>query len=228
MISLKQGYPKKQIKIKDRIIAKQVDTLLGDDPWQLPVPHNARYGTKEMQYYFSAITLRSISGEHANKLFARNYGFNLPDQQTVRVRVDKQGSVAIEDNNNQFTLKKKFVPALHYPNFMKRRLHKMMKRPKHTKQKRRNLKKRRKLQRERDVERPEGLYLAYDEHNIPYYGEQEVPLLRGEDLSSYLIKDRQKKSTKTFFSFVTVYSFEKGLREILSSLLMRRYKKKRR
>lgn len=228
---LKQGLHKKQIKLKDRIIAKQMEAFLEEDPWQLPFPPNAHYETKELQYYFTVLTLKSISGEHANRTLSRNYGFNLPDQQTVRVRLEKRSSNSIEENNNKFTIEKEYLPALHYPNFMKRRLHKIMIRKsenaKNTKQKRRNLNQRRKLQRERGVERPKGLYLALDEHNIPYYGKEDVVLPSGENLSSYLIHDRQKKSTKTFFSYLTVYSFEKGLRQVLSFHLMRRLKKKK-
>jgi hypothetical protein len=220
VISLKQGYPKKQVKIKDRIIAKQTECLLQADPWLLPVPPNVHYGTTEINNYFLATTLHSVSGEHAKKKYAQEYGFNLPDQQTVNVRVNKLSPAELESCNNSFSQQK--LPALHYPNFMKRLVQKQNKQAKVTNQKRRRLKQRRKMQRDRGVIRPKGLYLALDEHNDPYYGEEEVALPSGENLASYLIRDRQKHSTKLFFSYITLYSFEQGLRQILGYHLMRR------
>ncbi len=220
-MQLKQGYPKKEIKLKDRIIQRQTELLLQADPWSLPVPSNVHYGTTEINNYFLAVTLDSISGEHARKKYAVKYGFNLPDQQTVNVRVSKLTPGELETSNNRFSLHK--LPSLHYPNFMKRKVQKHRREPKLTNQKRRKLKERRKMQRDRDVKRPKGLYLALDEHNDPYYGEEEVPLPSGENLASYLIRDRQKHSTKLFFSYVTLYSFEQGLRQILGYHLMRRY-----
>ncbi|MCH8907995.1 MAG: hypothetical protein IH840_12980 [Candidatus Heimdallarchaeota archaeon] len=175
-----------------------------------------------MNSYFLAVTLDSISGEHARKKYAVKYGFNLPDQQTVNVRVSKLTPGELETSNNEFSMQK--LPALHYPNFMKRKVQKQTREPKLTNQKRRKLKKRRKMQRDRDVKPPNGLYLALDEHNDPYYGEEEVPLPGEETLASYLIRDRQKHSTKLFFSYVTLYSFEQGLRQILGFHLMRRYR----
>lgn len=222
MISLKQGYPKKQIKLKDRIITRQTEYLLQADPWSLPLPPNAHYSTTEMNNYFLAVTLHSISGEHARKKYAQEYGFNLPDPQTVNVRVNKLSPSELENNNNSFSQQK--LPALNYPNFMKRIKQKQVRQAKVTNQKRRKLKQRRKMQRERGVIRPKGLFLALDEHNDPYYGEEEVDLLNGENLASYLIRDRQKHSTKLFFSYITLYSFEQGLRQILGYHLMRRYR----
>ena len=76
---IKQGYPKKQFKIKDRIIARQTEKLLGADPWKLPVPRNTYYGTKEVQFYFTTLSLNSISGEHAKRFYWKYYQLNLPD-----------------------------------------------------------------------------------------------------------------------------------------------------
>ncbi len=235
MILLKQGYPKKQFTLKEGPIARQTENLINSNPWNLPVPPNAHYRNEEMQYYFGIITLFSMSGEHAKRFCWKSLRVNLPDQQTVRVRVEKLSCLDIQTNNNNFSLTGQSLPGLEFPRFQKRKLDKMMKQEKYqqevrnkdTKQnrsRRRQLRKSRKLQREREVERPEGNYLAMDEHNDPYYGVEDVLLDNGESMASYLVKDRQKQSTKTFFQYLTMYSFELGIRRVLGFHLVRRNK----
>ena len=56
---IKQGYPKKQFTLKERIIEKQTARLLNSDPGQLTVPRNGHYGTKEMQYYLEVVVLET-------------------------------------------------------------------------------------------------------------------------------------------------------------------------
>lgn len=232
---IKQGYPKKQSTLKEGIIARQTENLINSNPWDLPVPRNAYYGNEEIQYYFSFITLFSMSGEHAKRFCQTSLHVNLPDQQTVRVRVEKISCQEIQTNNNEYCLTSQSLPGLKFPQFQKRKLDKMTKQGnnqqdvqnkavKQKRSKRRRLRKSRKLQRERGVNRPEGNYLAMDEHNDPYYGVENVKLDNGENMASYLVKDRQKQSTKTFFQYLTMYSFERGIRRVLGFHLVRRYK----
>lgn len=56
---------------------------------------------------------------------------------------------------------------------------------------------------------------------MPYYGVVDVPLDNGENMASYLVKDRQKKSTKIFHQYLTMYSFEYGIRQVLGFHLVR-------
>jgi hypothetical protein len=64
--------------------------------------------------------------------------------------------------------------------------------------------------------------VSSDAQNIPYYGELDVELFSGENIQSNTVKDRAKQSTTKFYQFHTLYSFETGIRRIMSIHLTRR------
>lgn len=235
-IVIKQGLPKKQSLFKTQIIRKQLIETLEINLLGLPVPRNARYGFAEMQVYFHTLTLNQASGEFAKGMLSDNLGFNIPDPETVVNRCQKSTNKQVEDHVNELLLEQaKGIPTLENSWKMEKfRRHKEIieqdkAKSKETsvrkEQKRRKLRKTRLRQRERGVKPPEGIYLTTDITLKPYYGKLDVELPNGENLQSHIIKHRQKKSTKTFFAYSTVYSHEAGSRQILGIHQMRRHQR---
>jgi hypothetical protein len=56
----------------------------------------------------------------------------------------------------------------------------------------------------------------------PYYGELDVELSTGQNLQSYIVKDRAKHSTSKFYQYHTIYSFERGILRVMGVHLTRR------
>ena len=134
-------------------------------------------------------------------------GFHHPDQQTLRVRLEKHPFFHLEGCINLFLQQSDILTSIFRPAFLnrlrktKKSLAKTAKPTKSTRSKRRQFCKHpRKLQRDRGVKRPDGIYLSTEGQNIPYYGELDVELANGENLQSYVVKDRPKESIIKFIN----------------------------
>lgn len=229
-----QGLPKKQSWFKTRMIREQFLQTLETNQLGLQVPCNAYYSFEEIQVYFDAMVVNQASGELAKGILFDNLGFNTPDPETVVNRCGKQTNKEREDHVNKILLEEaKHIPTLKEPLKLeklrrhKERIAKDKAKSKETsarkKQKRKKIRETRVKQRERGVKPPKGVYLTCDITLKPYYGELDVELPNGENLQSHIIKHRQKKSTKYFFGYCTVYSHEAGSRQVLAIHQMRRY-----
>ncbi len=229
MVILLQGLPKQHSRLKKRVLNSLFDNYMQSNPLGLTTPPNAHYRSTEMQSLLTDMSLTGKSAEQMKKEAFRDYGFHHPDQQTLRVRLEKHSSFHLEGCINLFLQQSDILTSIFRPAFLnrlrktKKSLAKSSKPTKPTRSKRRQLRKHpRKLQRDRGVKRPDGIYLSTDGQNIPYYGELDVELANGENLQSYVVKDRPKESTTKFYQFHTLYSFEKGFRHILGVHLLRR------
>lgn len=227
-VIIKQGIPKRTNEIKEKLLEECIEASLSTNYFNIDVPHNAYYGFEEMMVYFYSIIMTNSSGNHSKSVYHTDFGFYLPDQQTVRVRFGKKSVEEMEDSfNNVLLANAGIIPALENPYKLKklRIINKKLLKQDVTKtnQKRKIIRKQRLLQRQRGVEAPKELLLSVDMVLLPYYGEENVKLADEEVLRSYLIKSRQKKSSKTFFAYLTVYSHEKGARQVLSIHLIRSY-----
>ena len=233
-IIIKQGFPKKKSLLKERTIRKLFLKSLETNLLGLPVPCNAQYGFKEMQVYFDAMIVNQASGEFTKGILSDNLGFNTPDPETVINRCQQLTNKQMEDHVNAKLIDQaKNIASLQNPwKLEKLRRHKEKIEQERLKtketsarkeQKRKKLRERRVKQRERAIKPPKGVYLTTDITLKPYYGELEVELPNGENLQSNIVKSRQKKGSKDFFGYATIYSHELGSRQVLAIHQMRRY-----
>ena len=87
--SIRQGLPTRRKFEKSLIMKRILENSLKTNFLDILTPHNAFYRLNEMQMYFHALIAEHGSGNHASELVFDKYRFNLPDQQTVRVRCEK-------------------------------------------------------------------------------------------------------------------------------------------
>jgi hypothetical protein len=226
---LLQGIKKQAHRFNDFVLKKLFVTYLASNPLGLSTPANAHYRSTEIHALLTSMNLSGRSAEHLKFHANRTYNFHYPDQQTVRVRLEKLTLAELEKNVNNALLNDEIAKKIFTLPFLRK-----LRRRKQTNitsvslsksahPKRRKLRKNaRVLQRDRGVKRPEGIYVSSDAQNIPYYGELDVELFSGENLQSYTVKDRAKQSTTKFYQFHTLYSFETGIRRIMGIHLTRR------
>ena len=222
---IKQGYPKKQKFVKSKLLKKLLSEHIELNSLKIGSRYNSKYDYQEIQAFFLGMCLEQISGHLAPLVFADNFGFNLPDQQTVRNRIEKYSTDEIEKNGNEFLLKN----ASKLPTFSNsKKLEKVKKINSHTRRIKAKNKNQSIRQRERMIDPPEGLYLSIDFTLIPFYPKnKEIVNDDKNELSTYLTKNKRKKSTEIFWGYHTIYSTEPGSRYLLGVKMLRRKKNKK-
>ena len=204
--SIRQGLPKRRKFEKSRIIKRILENSLKTNFLGTSTPNNAFYGPDEIQMYFHALIAEHGSGNLIKDVVFDKYRFNLPDQQTVRVRCEKLDRGVMEQvvNNNL----REF--AMNLPTYKSG--FKLSKIKGITTQKRRSRKSiKRKRQRERDIDPPQGRYLAIDFTLQPNYSKKMSEYRETEHpMAAHLTKDRRKRSTTQFMGYHTVYDGELG------------------
>jgi len=251
MSLLRQGIDKVHSNTKDKVLDLMYRKYLQTDPFDLPIAPNIVYRTQELMAYFSELNYQGKSGEFIKHSIFHKLKFNLPDQQTVKDRLQKYSVSTLEQNFNNYLINKVADENYFRPSFFQKGRMMALNRNKpdydngsnkddttatgksnddHKSQKdqgnqpsRRKLTDRRQMQRERGVQRPDGLYLAADPTNIGYQGQEDVELPDGTNLQSYIIHRQRKNSTNTFFQYHALYSYEQGVRQILGIHLKRRH-----
>ena len=209
--SIRQGLPKRRKFEKSVIMKRILENSLKTNFLGISKPNNAFYGIDEMQMYFHALIAEHGSGNHIKDVVFDKYRFNLPDQQTVRVRCEKLDVNAMEQVVNH-NLRELAMSLPTYNSGFKLGKIKGM-----NTQKRRSRKSiKRKRQRERDVDPPQGRYLAIDFTLQPNYTQKMAEYRLSEHpIAAHLTKDRRKHSTSQFIGYHTAYDVELGSRQVL-------------
>lgn len=223
--TIQQGYPKRKKIIKTRLLKNQIQELLYNDIFGITTPNNAIYGYNEIQTFFVSMNLKNQSGNAIPRILSDDIDFDLPDQETVSNRLEKQK--LIENEGNKYLLRQAVkLPALNNPSKFEKIKQKNTK-IRMDKVKIRENNSSRLRQRDRGVEAPQGIYLSMDLTLIPNYTKKFDELEENDDIMAYyLIKSKSKASTNIFTGFSTIYSVEPGARQTLAIRQMVRHKDK--
>ena len=223
--TIQQGFPKRNKVIKSRLLKNQLLNLLSNNIFDISKPENALYGYKEIKTFFVSMNMKNKSGNTIPRILSDDINFDLPDQETVLNRLEKQKQ--IENAGNKYLLSEAVkLPALNNPGKFEKikqrntkiRLEKVKKRKKNSSRLR---------QRDRGVEAPQGVYLSMDLTLIPNYTKKLGELEENNvSMAYYLTKSKSKASTNIFTGFSTIYSVEPGARQTLGIRQMVRHKDK--
>lgn len=218
-IVIKQGVAKKPPKMKISILENMQIDWLKTVIFELELTPNHHYFNNELNAYFYELFADNCSGNMGVNLALEKYGFSLMDQQTASERVESFQIKELETMMNQSMIEQAKKLPTHNSDY------KLAKVKSKETMRRRKLAERagehqRKRQRERGIDPPEGRYLALDPSFKP--SNMDINKIREEEhpMAWVLTKDRRKRSTTTFTGHHTVYDFEHGSRQILSTHMM--------
>jgi hypothetical protein len=158
---LLQGIKKQARRFNDFVLKKLFDTYLASNPLGLSTPANAHYRSTEIHALLTSMNLSGRSAEHLKFHANRTYDFHYPDQQTVRVRLEKLKLAELEKNVNNALLNDEIAKKIFTLPFLRKLRRRKQTNiasastSKSTHPKRRRLRKNaRVLQRDRGVRRP--------------------------------------------------------------------------
>lgn len=102
MSLLRQGIDKVHPNRKDKVLDLMYRKYVQSDPFDLPVASNIVYRTQELMAYFTELNYQGKSGEYIKHAIFQRLEYNLPDQQTVKDRLQKYSVSTLEQNFNNY------------------------------------------------------------------------------------------------------------------------------